>query len=182
MQNILIVVDMQNGFARYDQTKNVGKKIIDLLEMNIFDYVIATKFVNKKNGPYKDILNWQKLTESPEIDIIKGIKYDIALEKYVYTPVNSEFIRILKKANDGKKPRHIFIVGVDTDCCVMKTAVDLFEKNIRPIVLLEYCDSNGGKIANDAGIKVMERLIGKQQLIRKKISSRDDIKNIIQQL
>lgn len=64
----------------------------------------------------------------------------------------------------------------------MKTAVDLFEKNIRPIVLLEYCDSNGGKIANDAGIKVMERLIGKQQLIRKKISSRDDIKNIIQQL
>ena len=83
MQNILIVVDMQNGFARYDQTKNVGKKIINLLEMNIFDYVIATKFVNKKNGPYKDILNWQKLTESPEIDIIKGIKYDIALEKYV---------------------------------------------------------------------------------------------------
>ena len=58
MQNILIVVDMQNGFARYDQTKNVGKKIINLLEMNIFDYVIATKFVNKKNGPYKDLIDF----------------------------------------------------------------------------------------------------------------------------
>ena len=33
MKNILVVVDMQNGFARYDQT--ITKQIKGLLDLNI---------------------------------------------------------------------------------------------------------------------------------------------------
>ena len=84
------------------------------------------------------------------------------------------------KINEGKKPDYIFIAGVDTDCCVMKTAVDLFEQDIKPIVLLNYCNSNGGEVANQAGIQVMKRLIGQNQLIKGDINSKLDVQKIIQ--
>ena len=156
MKNILLIVDMQNGFARYEQTKEIGTKIVELLKTNSFDYVIATKFINPSQGPYRRILKWEKLTSSPEIDLIEGIKADYIFEKEEYTCVNQEMMQEIIRVNEGQKPNNIFIVGVDTDCCVMKTAVDLFEKDIRPIVLLNYCHSNGGEIAHQAGIRVMK--------------------------
>jgi hypothetical protein len=49
--------------------------------------------------------------------------------------------------------------------------VDLFEKHIHPIVLGYYSASNGGKISHDAGIKVLERLIGRRNVINTEINS-----------
>ena len=46
MKNIVIVVDMQNGFTRYGQTKKLTERIIDLLDRNIIDSVVATRFFN----------------------------------------------------------------------------------------------------------------------------------------
>lgn len=182
MKNILIVVDMQNGFARYEQTKQVGKKIVELLNTGSFDYTIATQFINPERGLYRKVLHWEKLTKSPETDLIDGISVDKVLKKNIYTPVNQELINTMIEVNGGEKPNYVFIVGVDTDCCVMKTAVDLFEQDIIPIVLLEYCNSNGGEMANKAGIRVLERLIGKKQLVKGKITSALDLQDILLQL
>ena len=181
MKNILLIIDMQNGFARYDQTKETGKKIAELLKTKSFDYVIATQFINV-GGPYNNIIHWERLKTSPDIDLFDGINPDIVLKKYIYTAINQEFIQTVTRLNDNKKPENIFIVGVDTDCCVMKSAVDLFENNIRPIVLLDYCNSNGGEVSHQAGIQVMQRLIGKNQLVTGKINSTEDIKNILNSL
>ena len=48
MKNLLIVVDMQKGFARYEQTIKLTEKIRNLLESKSFDAVIATKFLNNR--------------------------------------------------------------------------------------------------------------------------------------
>ena len=180
MKNILLIIDMQNGFARYGKTKETGEKIVELLKTNSFDYVIATQFINPLQGPYRRILNWEKLTSSPEIDLLEEIEADYILKKEEYTSVNEELMKEIIRVNEGQKPNHIFLVGVDTDCCVMKTAVDLFEKDIRPIVLLNYCNSNGGKIAHQSGIQVMKRLIGAKQLINKIIYSKKDLEKIME--
>lgn len=74
---------------------------------------------------------------------------------------------------------HIFICGADTDCCVLKTATDLFEQSVMPIVLTEYCDSNGGPESHKSGIMVMDRLIGKKSIVADKITSKEDIEKII---
>ena len=52
MKNILLIVDMQEGFVSCRQTKEVKKRIIDLLDRNIFDVVIATRFLNEKDSIY----------------------------------------------------------------------------------------------------------------------------------
>lgn len=57
-----------------------------------------------------------------------------------------------------------YIAGIDTDCCVLATAISLFEHNIRPVVLEQYCVSNGGDVSHQAAITVLERTIGLNQI------------------
>lgn len=179
MKTILIVVDIQNGFIRYDQTRELANKIIKLVNGGIFDSVIATRFLNHEGSPYIKLLNWNRLLESPDIDLVEGLKPDKVIDKYIYTCVDDSFINLLKELNGGGVPTHVFLCGADTDCCVLKTATDLFEKDIMPIVLTAYCDSNGGPISNAAGLLVMRRLIGEKSTVPAEIHSRDDLKKII---
>ena len=179
MKNILIVVDMQNGFDRYEQTHKLAKKVIELTNSGIFDKIIATRFLNKEGSQYTKFINWHRLMSSPDIDLVEGIKADAVVDKWVYTCVTKDFLELLKKCNDGELPSHIFVCGVDTDCCVMKTATDLFEQSIMPIVLTEYCDSNGGPESHKAGIMVMDRLIGRKSIVPDKIKSKEDLVKII---
>lgn len=181
MLKILIVVDMQNGFNRYEQTNILGKKIVELTNSDYFDYIIATRFLNHDSSQYAKILNWHRLIESPDIDLIEGLKYNKIVDKYIYTCVTQEFLDLIYKINLYKKPTHVFICGADTDCCVLKTAVDLFEQGIMPLVLTEYCDSNGGPESNKAGILAMSRLNGKKSLVSEKISSRNQLDKIIEE-
>lgn len=179
MKNILIVVDIQNGFNRYEQTHILADKIVKLTNSGIFDSVIATRFRNREGSQYTNILNWHRLIDSPDIDLVNGIRADNVIDKWVYTCITDEFMTLLKKLNDGEMPTHIFICGADTDCCVLKTATDIFEQGLMPIVLTEYCDSNGGPKSHEAGLLVMSRLIGKKCIVSDNITAKTDLDRII---
>lgn len=179
MKNILIVVDVQNGFNRSEQTHNLVDKIVELTNNGLFDKIIATRFRNKEGSQYTEFLNWHRLIDRPDIELVNGIKADVVIDKWIYTCINDEFMLLLNKLNDGEMPTHLFICGADTDCCVLKTATDIFEKGLMPIVLTEYCDSNAGPKSHDAGLLVMGRLIGKKCLVSNKIASKEDIAQII---
>ena len=45
MKNIVIVVDMQNGFMKNPQTRELSERTAQLLDRKIFDVVIATRFI-----------------------------------------------------------------------------------------------------------------------------------------
>lgn len=166
MKNILLIVDMQSGFINSAQTEKVNNKIKNLLELNIFDSVVATRFLNDTDSIYEQLFGWKHLESEDERAIDSGYeKYiDYVFDKYIYNCVNANFIQKLCQLNDGKYPEKIFVVGVDTDCCVLTIATGLFENNIRPIVLTNYCDSNGGPDSHKAGLLCMKRLIGEKQL------------------
>lgn len=179
MKDILIVVDMQNGFNRYEQTHILADKIIELTNNNSFDYIIATRFLNKEGSQYTKFLNWHHLIKSPETDLIKGIKSDTVVDKWIYTCVNDKFMAFLQEINEKEMPKHVFICGADTDCCVLKIATDLFEQGIMPIVLTDYCDSNGGPESHKAGLLAMKRLIGQKSLVDGIIASKDDVESVL---
>lgn len=179
MKNILIIIDMQNGFNRYEQTHILANKITQLTNKGLFDSIIATRFLNKEGSQYTRFLDWHRLQNKPDIDLIDGINADYIVDKNIYTCVNNNFLSLLRKLNDGKRPKYIFICGADTDCCVLKTATDLFEKNIMPIVLTNYCDSNGGPLSHEAGLRVMGRLVGRKSLVEDSINSKEDLDEII---
>jgi nicotinamidase-related amidase len=177
MKKILLVIDMQNGFARYDETKELQKKIRELLERKLFDAVVATRFLNDDNSTYQRLIGWNRLKTEEERELAEGYdKYvDHVVDKSVYTCINPSFIQKLCQLNDGKYPEEIFIVGADTDCCILITATGLFECNIRPVVLTRYCFSNGGPASHEAGLLCMRRLIGEKQLVDREILTREDL-------
>ena len=181
MKNILLVIDMQNGFLCNEQTKTLVDKIKRLLEYKFFDVIIGTRFLNSDNSVYEKLFSWSKLKSEEERAIPEElVKYMNHIEdKYIYNCVNSNFIQRLCQLNEGVLPQNVFIVGVDTDCCVLATATSLFEYNIRPIVLVEYCGSNGGLESHIAGIRCMKRLIGEKQLVMKEIFSLEDLSNVL---
>ena len=55
---------------------------------------------------------------------------------------NTNFIQSLVALCDGL-PEEVTLVGVDTDACVLATAIDLFEIGIRPIILEDCVGSSG---------------------------------------
>lgn len=180
MKNILLIVDMQNGFARYEQTIKLVEDIRELLKREVFDSIIATRFLNDDNSIYEKLFNWKKLKTEKERKLADGFeKYvDCIIDKSIYTCVNASFIQRVCQLNDGKYPERIFVIGADTDCCVLTVATGLFENNIRPVVLTKYCNSNGGPESHKAGLLCLKRLIGQDQLIDKEILSKDDLKDI----
>lgn len=179
-KNILIVVDMQNGFARYPQTISLKNDIENLLDRKIFDSVIATKFINTENSIYERLFAWHRLQSADEQKIPELIEKhaDYIVEKNVYNCMSESFLDKLCEINDGKKPDKVFIIGADTDCCVLTIATALFEKDIRPIVLTRYCNSNGGPESHKAGLLCLKRLIGQNQLSDTDPKTKEDLYSI----
>lgn len=74
----------------------------------------------------------------------------------------------ITELNDCEEVNEVYICGLDTDACVLATAIGLFDNLIAPIVLEDYCFSTGGEQYNEAGLKCLERTISKA-LIRKNV-------------
>ncbi len=184
-KNILIMIDNQNGFVTTKETADVSKKIVDLSNSNIFDICIATQYFNNlesKTNLFTKLQKWYRLADEQEINYVDGLRYDYTLTKDVYGAVNQQMIDFLKKANDGILPEYVFLCGMDTECCVLKTCVDFFEIGIIPILLNNYSASNSGIEAHDIGIKQYNRLVSNKTLVNKDIMSKKDLSNLLKEM
>ena len=82
-------------------------------------------------------------------------------DKKIYSAVNEEFEKWIKDNNINE----IYLCGFDTDACIQKTALDLFEKGYNVFVLKDYCMSHCGKELHDIIINNLKRLIGRDNII-----------------
>ena len=49
--------------------------------------------------------------------------------------------------------------------CVLKIAMDLFDMNVEPVILVDCCASTAGLQAHLAGLAILSRNIGPHQLL-----------------
>lgn len=184
-KSILIIIDNQVGFNTTAETKEIGKKIANLSNQDYFDYIIATQYINDeklKTNLFTRLQNWHYLKTEPEYKYVDNLKYDYSLIKHTYTCVNLELLAKLKAINNNQLPPCVFLVGMDTECCVLQSSVGLFENGIIPILLKNYVASNSGVEADERGIKLFKRLISKNTIIEKEINSKNDVLKIIKSL
>lgn len=80
------------------------------------------------------------LTEDGQ-NIVIDTKKSKVFCKNVYTVLNKEFLEYVHVNNINC----IYLCGIDTDACVMKTAVDLFENSFNVKVIENYCMSHSSK-------------------------------------
>lgn len=157
----LLVIDVQNGFVS-EETKDVLPKLEQLTAEFHGGLIIATQFINSVNSGFTDIMHWNNLRTSPEIDLIPFVATaaSVLIKKTGYSACTDEVMDLLQRNNITE----VYLVGIDTDCCVLTTAISLFEHNIRPVVLEYYCSSNGGSKSHAAALTVLGRTIGEDQI------------------
>ncbi len=168
MKSCLFVIDVQTGFVSQN-TKYVVERIETLLKQSLFDYVVFTRFLNTGGSPWVNFLNWQHLISEEERNLVSSLQpfAEVVFDKYTYSSINQETIAFLKHS----KIDTVFVCGIDIDCCVMLTAVDLFEQLIRPCVLTYYSASNGDQESHTAAITVLGRLIGQHNVLQEPLDS-----------
>ncbi len=159
-RSALLIVDVQVGFIN-DATRHILPKV-DALQKQ-YAHVYATRFINVEGSPYRRVLNWHRFYESSEdvplaFEPADGV---VVIDKDVYTCVTPSFLDNLR----SKGIEEVAVCGIDTDACVTACAVDLFENGFRPILLSEACASHAGAEYHDAALRILARLIGKNQIV-----------------
>ena len=184
MKNILLVVDIQKGFIGNDMTKDTCGAIDGLMQSKVFDAVIAAKYSNYPHSPIIELMGWESLLTEEEQQLAGNVKSyaDRVVEKTQYSAVNGDLLQALKELNEGSLPEYVFVVGVDTECCVLSSAADLFEMGIRPLVLSAYCGSSGGADYHNAGILSLQHLIGENNICGEKINTKADIEALVRRV
>ena len=181
MKNILLIIDLQKGFVSKGLTDSAKERIDGLIEAELFDCVVSTVYRNYPNSPIERLMGWNKLQTAEEQAVVGAAatesKYFI--DKTTYSADSPELLDLLKSENEGELPNHVFIAGLDTECCVLATATDLFEAGIRPIVLQQYCGSSGGEDAHLAGIRSLCSLIGSNNVYEGFVEEKKDLDQAI---
>lgn len=163
MSNALVIVDVQNGFINRF-TDHIPARVLKLIENGNFDPILFTCFVNIEGGPYRRFMDWHDCVEPPETDVVEELRPHASdsrtYRKDGYAGIPEELADYLV-TNDIHRAT---VVGIDTDMCVLKVAMDIFDLNIEPIVLVDCCASTSGLQSHLAGLAVLARNIGADQL------------------
>ena len=159
MNRVLLVVDVQNDFINM-HTKDTLIKIKELVNSNKYDLTAFTRFINNENSIWYKKLNYKGCMTKDGQSIAIDIK-DNNKKIYTYTAVNDELKDYIRE-NDISQ---IYLCGFDTDACIQKTAIDLFEQNYDVYVPKDYCMSHAGKEIHNLYIQNLSRLIGKNKII-----------------
>lgn len=162
MSDCLVIIDVQKGFMQHADTLEIPGKIESLLKKKSFDHVVSTQFYNEEGSPFDHLMGWRDLMDSESQTLPEEIV--AASEKIFRKPIYSCFIPEFETYIKEHQIDMLYFVGIDTDCCVLKSCADCFERNIPFEVLINYCASSGGEKSHHAAITVMERTIGRERM------------------
>lgn len=160
MKKALLIVDVQKGFIN-DKTLHIPALVEELQYQ--YDFVIATRFINLPDSQFRRLIKWDRLSpDSEDIELAFNLKEGaIVVDKYIYTCIDDEFVTMLKEHGVTA----VDVCGIDTDICVTKCAVDLFERDITPFVLKDYCATHAGLDLQEAALEILARYIGRLQIV-----------------
>ncbi len=145
MSAALLVIDVQKSSC----TDPSVAKGIEKLQYD-YEHVFVSRFVNK-DSPLLSLMHWNGYDD--EDLAFTPAPYAQIFDKNIY----SSFIEDLVVFDE------VHLCGYDTDACVYKTALDLIEHNIRPVVLTYLCGSENDYF-HQIGLELLKRNIGTNNL------------------
>lgn len=160
---LLLVIDVQNGFIN-ENTKQVPEALIKHVKNYHYDLIIATRFINKVDSLYQTELNMKEMTMlSPKTKLAQGIGElaDIVIMRSTYTALTEDVIRLLSKnALD-----QVYIAGLNIESSIMATAFNLFDRDIKPIILSQLCGTAKGENMKQSALEMLAHNIGKDNIL-----------------
>lgn len=141
MKTALLIIDVQkSAVIKPEIAKNIEKLQYE------YDVVYVSKFTNT-GSPLLKITDWAGYDD--ETFVFSPKEKAVVFTKTGYT----SFLPEMKEFDE------IHICGFDTEACVYKTAMDLVEVGVRPVVLKDYCYSSDEQM-HAIGLKILKKNIG----------------------
>ncbi|MBQ1062148.1 cysteine hydrolase [Micromonospora sp. C41] len=165
---VLVVTDMQNGFVR-EQSAHIVPVVVDLVRrwQAAGGDTLFTRYLNYPGSPFERFFGWRRLQSSPDTDIVPELlpyaERGATLDKKIYSPFTPEGARLVER----RGWKELYFCGIATESCVLKGAVDAFERGLTPWLIADASASHAGTAAHDAGLLVARRFIGPKQVITK---------------
>lgn len=163
MSEPLLIVDVQSGFIN-SFTHHIPQRIVRLIQRGEHAPLLFTRFINETHGPYQRFLDWHSCSREPETNIVPELE-PFAQPRFIFSKLGlCGMSDDLAKYLRSQGIERVFLVGIDTDMCVLKIAMDLFDIGIEPLVFTDCCASTAGLQAHLAGLAVLSRNIGANRL------------------
>ena len=164
MKNLLVIVDMQNGFMN-EHTKHLESDICRFIDANkdLFNGVVATQYVNNLNTPCSVFEGWTDCMDGTEdAELLPSIasRVDKVFKKDVYSCWEDMCAYV--KAHEIDK---LYFVGVNTGCCVLHSAFDFYNHLIDCSVISDLCGSTSGIKSHEAALMILSECITSQRVL-----------------
>ena len=154
----LLIIDVQRGFFN-KHTQHVPAAVQSLQH----DYltVYATRFVNPEPSPFRQFLDWHELgPRDPDTTLCFRPATHVRLyTKHGYEAATPQLLKEL--ADQGITDVHL--AGMDTDACILTTALTLFQNGIKPRVIEEACGSTAGPDLHNCAMSILRRNTGQPE-------------------
>ena len=160
MKSLLLIIDLQKSFIN-ENTEMLLNRISDLLNAHKFEEVIFTRFVNSEESIWFKKLNYQECITEESKAIQIDTKNNKIIDKNIYSALGNELKSYIIENEISK----IYLCGIDTECCVLKTAFDLFENGYDVYVLKDYCACMKGIERHKNALEILKRNIGYDKII-----------------
>lgn len=144
-KRILLVVDLQEEF--YEKSGNFERILNFVKTTKDYDKIYATRCGNSYDSSFYKYHNWSACLHG-----VAPLPFnpDKIIDKTSYGLPD---YRVLSKEN------HYDIIGYNTDACVLKIALDLFDKGYDFNVLTKYCYSSTSREQHISGVKLLKHLM-----------------------
>lgn len=165
MADPLLIVDLQEGFIN-DFTRHIPARVKSLIERNHGENapLLFTRFINVEGSPFQRFVGWYDCASPPETDLVPEMIPYAQEERTFSKPGYAGISEALATYLQDHRFERVAIVGIDTDMCVLKVALDIFDLNIEPLILADCCASTAGLQAHLAGLAILARNIGADKL------------------
>lgn len=158
MDRVLLVVDIQKGFIT-----PCSVQVLEPIRALTFRFsrVVFAKFYNNEGSPFRNFLNYHDMPSgSADGALALETQNAAVVEHPGYSCVTPELIKMLHLWG----VKQIYVCGIATEACVLKTVADLFELNIRPLLIEDLCASDRDPAYHLNAISLLEKLIGPDQI------------------
>jgi nicotinamidase-related amidase len=151
----LLVIDLQAGFLPEDSLE-LASRISVAIET--YEQVAYLRFLNPEGSMFRRHLDWHDVRPGSSaadlvLDPVPGAP---VFEKTGYSGATAEVLAWLEKIRPGE----VHLAGLDTEACVLATALGLFDAGFRPVVLASLCASGSGEAAHYAALDILRTTIG----------------------
>lgn len=174
MKECMFIIDCQLGMLN-DYNKSFPSMFNNALnkenEHRQYDYYIQSLYANDTSTPcYRD--GWKKcMTDSDDYNsfISNDFKLDKTFVKNTYSSCTPEVFEYFKANNITT----VYLCGISTNCCVLATAFELYDKGFKVYLLEDMCTASS-KDKQMAGITTFKACFGEESVVTNERSNSID--------